>query len=679
MRRLLPVFALALAFLGAASPVRAGNTEPAACLTSDPTQWPAAAKPYFLVIADSSTSMTTAVATANSCSFGNTRHGHARCALLRAFQAFDGVAQFGFATYAMRQTTCGAACYTTCTYSFFPSEQSSRGTMVGCGPLLGVGATTASGASIRVGITPDDFWASPPSTPNSSELVSWVDNTCTSNIELFASGASPLNGSLRDARRYFDGTYVLQDGVTTLASPLSASDYAGSGVNGGTGCRSLNVILLTDGDEGCDTQADAVNAAAALYSTGVTVGGRTYKVRVHVINFVGATAANADAIAAAGGTGASQFAINDTELVTALKSIVGNSLRAETGDNADNNCSSCTDEGFRHYLNTNPTCCVWGSAGQRTTCLNNFSASISVANPQGNRALLPCTTASQAVEPATWLVRDPGETCDGTDNNGDGQVDEGQIKCGSPPACPSSETCNGRDDDCDGQIDEGACPGGLTYFPEICDGCDNNLNSLADDGIAPIPCGQASPPNCAGTLSCKPAQPVSPGACNINGGYNQCSNNPQPETCDGVDNNCNGIVDDNVASPACVPVGTSPSLVYTGSSQCRQGALQCGPGGQSSCASFIGPSAEVCDNFDNDCNGQTDDNPVGIGSSCGAQPGLVYDQAPSQCRSGTMDCTGGLQQCAGHVGPSLEILGDGIDNDCDGLTDENVLFNNGFE
>ena len=59
-------------------------------------------------------------------------------------------------------------------------------------------------------------------------------------------------------------------------------------------CRSVNVILVTDGDETCDTQADAVDAAADLYIAGVTIGGNAFSVKTYVINFAGGNqAANA--------------------------------------------------------------------------------------------------------------------------------------------------------------------------------------------------------------------------------------------------------------------------------------------------------------------------------------------------------------------------------------------------
>ena len=59
---------------------------------------------------------------------------------------------------------------------------------------------------------------------------------------------------------------------------------------------------MTDGDESCDTQTDAVNAAADLYNNGVTIGGKTWKVPTYVINFAGGSVANTNQIAVAGGT-----------------------------------------------------------------------------------------------------------------------------------------------------------------------------------------------------------------------------------------------------------------------------------------------------------------------------------------------------------------------------------------
>jgi hypothetical protein len=49
-----------------------------------------------------------------------------------------------------------------------------------------------------------------------------------------------------------------------------------------------------------------------------------------------------------------------------------------------------------------------------------------------------------------------------------------------------------------------------------------------------------------------------------------------------------------------VPPGTPAGLVYGGASQCRMGTKGCG---QTTCVGFVGPSPEVTDGIDNDCDG----------------------------------------------------------------------------
>src|SRR5262249_53668746 len=158
----------------------------------------------------------------------------------------------------------------------------------------------------------------------------------------------------------------------------AAQDLSGSGVNGSTGCRSVNVLLITDGDETCDTQADAVAAAQALYQNGVTVGGKTFKIRVFVINFAGGNQASTDAIAAAGGTIMTLSPNNETDLPIGIANAIASAIKPEVCDNTDNNCNGCTDEGFTHYCDVGQTCCMWATQAQRTTCLNQYTATISM-------------------------------------------------------------------------------------------------------------------------------------------------------------------------------------------------------------------------------------------------------------------------------------------------------------
>ena len=641
--------------------------EAAECLLPDPTKWPAPAKPYFMIAYDTSGSMAAAISPAsnNSCGYPNTRTGHGSCAVKNTVMAYAGQANFGLASFARTISNCGASCFAGCTYANLPGNsvpaQCSNG---GCGPEPNPvgGSTTRAGANILVPMLNDTTVPTPAT--NVPNLLSWVDNDCTGSTELFADGCTPLNGILRDMFRYYSVGWTFPGaGGVNYPTPLTSI------ANGERACRSVNVILMTDGDESCDNQADAVAAATAL-KTGFTASGLAWSVKTYVINFAGGSQANTDAIAAAGGTGASYFATNETQLALALSNIIGGSIKPETCDNADNNCNGCTDEGFNHYCNTPPvagSCCAWATPAQRTGCLTNYQSSITAANPQGNLALLPCTTAAQSTDPVAWLCYDPGEKCDSVDNNCSSGIDEGITKCGSPLHCPQAETCNGQDDNCDGVIDEGGiCPNACSPSAEVCDGCDNDCNGQADNGIAGIPCGFTGPGEpawCAGTITCKAPQAVAVGACAPGGGFNACNLVPQAEICNALDDNCNGIVDDGIASGACVPTGAPPGLSYGPNSTCKQGQSTC-TNGVTTCVGWVGPGAEVCDGLDNNCDGTVDNNVPNLGQSCGVNQ-LPCTPGVSACVNGTLVCQGGAQ-------PKPETC-NGIDDNCNGVVDEAPL------
>ncbi|MDQ3031361.1 MAG: VWA domain-containing protein [Myxococcota bacterium] len=428
----------------------------------------------------------------------------------------------------------------------------------------------------------------PIASDNQSDILRWVDYSCGS----CTSTAVSANPELRAL------------GNTPLGGSLLAarSYYAGAsspliGDPFGT-CRPVSVILLTDGDETCS--GNAVNAATQLRST--TVDGRTYDIRTYVIGF-GISPGDADIenMATAGGTDAPGsrrgfYATDETSLSLAFSQIIEDSIRYEVCDGVDNDCDTRVDEGFTLYCD----------------------------RPNG------VTTAR--------LCSDPGErVCDGRDDNCAGGVDEGLRNlcgtCGTPPA----ETCDRTDEDCDGAIDEGACSC-PSPSPEICDNLDNDCDGTIDEGLMRA-CGSS-------VGACMPGSQI----CSA-GTWGMCTGSTMPtsETCNGIDDDCDGVIDGQVED-----CGSAVG-------RCTRGRRACIAGAWGMCIGGIGPATEVCNGVDDNCNGSTDEGDPGGGGACGSSVGA--------CMPGTLRCTAGMLTCTGGTSPGVETCNT-LDDDCDGRVDE---------
>jgi MYXO-CTERM domain-containing protein len=380
---------------------------------------------------------------------------------------------------------------------------------------------------------------------------------------------TPLGKSLFYAHGYFHKDVA-----------LPAGDYRKP-------CERLRIALFTDGLETCNEPADdpTGNFEATTWATNLyqNLGVKTHTVAIDV----GSTG-SLQSIANAGHGQFHNVAGSTTALKQAFLDIIAEAQPpSEICNGLDDDCDNQADEDFP--LLGQP--CDNGELGQ---C---FATGFYVCKPDGSG-----------------------------------------VVCDAPAGTPQSESCNGLDDNCNGQIDEipGCTP--CVPRPEVCNGLDDDCDGDIDEDIPSAPCGTDIGECTPGMTKCVSNPNPPPDAHLICDG----GKGPETEECNGLDDDCDGLVDG--MSEGCYTLESIPqekgcweeASGWVCLGFCRAGARTCTNGVWGQCSGQVGPDPEQCNGLDDDCDDEVDEE-----AECPDGSKCIEGQCVRGCGTGEFVCPQG--------------------------------------
>ena len=292
------------------------------------------------------------------------------------------------------------------------------------------------------------------------------------------------------------------------------------------------------------------------------------------------------------------------------------------------------------------------------------------ADGDGVDACSDCDDADSGTgSPSTWSL----------DADGDGY---GGTRLATT-SCEAPEGYVAGTEDCD-DLDAAVNPDAL----EVCDGLDNDCSGDIDEGVEG---GSAWYRDADGDGHGDPGDVIE--ACGAPGGYvprgDDCDDRDvgvlpgAAETCDGIDQDCDGSVDEDAEGALpWYPDTDGDGVGATGAASWSCVAIEGHVAVDGDCddtdAGAYPGATETCDGVDQDCDGDTDED---------ATDALTWyadldgdGTAGSRWTVTQCDAPGGYLAAAGDCDdlddtryPGAPETCDGEDDDCDGLTDEDAL------